>query len=143
MTFRPRSAPRQLRVALLIGALAMALLLVVDRVPRSIEASGTLDQCSWGWPVVQFDDDDWRGALPVIVRKHPPAYLPVAVWPDGMSYDEAAGELRDRAGAVLFRRGDRVSITGAVIEVHGDPSPCFYIYNLRVDSIEKAPNDQA
>jgi hypothetical protein len=28
-----------------------------------------------------------------------------------------------------------VSIKGAVIEVHGDPSPCFYIYNLRIDSI--------
>jgi hypothetical protein len=127
-------ALKPVRLALLAGALAVGLLLIADRLPKSIEATGTLDQCAGGWPVVRLDGD-WRGALPADVRDNSPGYLPVASWPAGMSYDEAAGELRDSVGELLFRRGDPVSIKGAVIEVHGDPSPCYYIYNLRVDSI--------
>jgi hypothetical protein len=134
--FRYSLSLKPFRVALLVGALAVALSLVVSRLPRSIEATGTLDQCLGGWPVVQLDGD-WRGALPKHVRAYAPQFLPVAQWPPGMSFDEASGELRDSSGSVLFRRGDQVWVKGAVIEVHGDPSPCYYIYNLMIDAIDR------
>lgn len=130
-------ASRPVRVGLAVAVLAVALFIYIDRAPKGIEATGTLDQCSGGWPVVYLEGD-WEGSLPADIRKNPPGYLPVSVWPAGMSYDEAAGELRDTSGTVLFTRGDRVRIKGAVIEVHGDPSPCYYIWNLRIDTIEAA-----
>ncbi len=135
--YRQWLASKPVRVGLLVSVLAVALLIYIDRAPKSIEANGTLDQCYWGWPVVYLEGD-WQGSLPADIRKNPPAYLPVAVWPTGMSYDEEAGELRDSSGTVRFRRGDRVRINGAVIEVHGDPSPCYYIWNLRIDTIDPA-----
>jgi hypothetical protein len=135
--FRHWLALRPVRVGLLVSVLGVALLNYVDRSPKSIQANGTLDQCFGGWPVVYLEGD-WQGALPADIRKNPPGYLPVAVWPAGMSYDEDAGELRDSGGTVRFRRGDRVRINGAVIEVHGDPSPCYYIWNLRIDTIDPA-----
>ena len=88
----------------------------------------------WRLGVVKLDGD-WRSALPADVRAYSPGYLPVADWPTGMSYDEASGELRETSGAVRFRRGDRVRLKGSVVEVHRDPSPCFYIYNLKIDDI--------
>ena len=129
-----RLASKPVRATLLVGVLAVALLIVYSRLPQTIETTGTLDQCRGGWPVVSLDGD-WTGALPPSLRDYAPGYLPVAVWPAGMSFDEAAGELRDSDGDVLFRTGDRVSIKGAVIEVHGDPSPCWFIYDLRIDEI--------
>jgi hypothetical protein len=129
-------------VGLLVGALAVALFVYIERAPKSLEATGTLDQCRGGWPVVYLEGD-WQGSLPAQIRNNPPGYLPVSVWPAGMSFDETAGELRDSSGTVVFRRGDRVHLTGAVIEVHGDPSPCYYIWNLRVDTIEPASTAQA
>jgi hypothetical protein len=134
---RRRLASRPVRLGLLVGVLAVALLIYVDRAPKSLEADGILDQCFGGWPVIYLEGD-WHGALPADIRRNPPGYLPVAVWPAGMSYDEEAGELRDSSGSVRLRRGDRVHLKGAVIEVHGDPSPCYYIWNLRIDSIDPA-----
>jgi hypothetical protein len=96
--------------------------LVVSRLPQPITGAGTLDQCYWGWPVVKLDE----GADP---------YLPVASWPTGLVYDEAAGVLRDASGDVLLTKGDRVAVKGSVIEVHGDPSPCFYTRGLNVEAI--------
>ena len=130
-------ASRPVRVGLAVAVLAVALFIYIDRAPKGIEAYGTLDQCFGGWPVVYLEGD-WEGSLPADLRRNPPGYLPVAAWPAGMSYQEDAGELRDRSGTVLFRRGERVRIIGAVIEVHGDPSPCYYIWNLRIDTIEAA-----
>jgi hypothetical protein len=130
-------ASRPVRVGLLVAVLAVALFIYIDRAPKGIEATGTLDQCFGGWPVVYLEGD-WQGSLPAELRNNPPGYLPVAVWPAGMSYDESTGDIRDGSGTVLFRRGDRVRIKGAVIENHGDPSPCYYIWNLRIDTIDPA-----
>jgi hypothetical protein len=90
-TFRQQLTSRPVRVALLTGVLAVILLFVVDRAPKGIEASGTIDQGHWGWPIVHLDSDDWVRALPPHIRKYPPGSLPVAAWPAGMFYDGGRG----------------------------------------------------
>jgi hypothetical protein len=116
-------------VAVLVGAV------VLPRARPSMQGLGTLDQCYGGWPVVSLEGD-WTAALPHELKERPPTYLPVAEWPTGLHFDEASGELRDASGSTRFRWGDLVSIKASVVEVHGDPSPCYSIYNLKVERIQ-------
>jgi hypothetical protein len=125
-------------IAVVVGVACVAVLVgavVLPRANASIQGLGTLDQCYGGWPVVSLEGD-WTAALPNELRDRPPTYLPVAEWPTGLHFDEASGELRDASGSTRFRRGDLVRIKASVVEVHGDPSPCYYIYNLRVERIQ-------
>ena len=106
-TFRQQLTSRPVRVALLIGVLAVILLFVVDRAPKGIEASGTIDQCHWGWPIVHLDSDDWVRALP----PHPQApRIPAG---------------RRVAGRDVLRRRPRVSCaTVAELSHSGGESEC-------------------
>jgi hypothetical protein len=98
------------------GALVIA---VVWLTPVTITTTVKLGTCYWGDPVVVFDGRE----------------LPVAGWPDGMSYDGKRDALVDPAGVVLFRKGDVVTIEGHPVEVHGDPSPCFVTRGIRIESL--------
>ena len=130
---------RPLIAGLFVLAVAvwLALALIVPRPPRPVAAFGTLDQCYWGWPVVAFEGEDWTRALPdyILDHPHPPGYIPVAQWPEGLHFDEPSGTLLDAGGDALFHTGDRVRITGSIMEVHGDASPCFYTLGVRVEEI--------
>ena len=123
----------QALIALVLVSLAVAVIL--PRLPSSIAAVGTLDECFWGWPVVAFEGEDWKGALPADLLAIAPRQIPIAEWPSGMRFDEAASALLDGRGDAIFRKGDRVKITGSVIHVHGDPSPCFYTLGVKVEAI--------
>ncbi len=126
-----------LRFVLVVVALAAAVVFILPRLPRPVAGVGTLDECAlMSAPIVVLDGDAWRQALPD-GGVGAPNMLPVAAWPDGLRYD-ATDTLRDPDGAVRFRRGDRVRITGAIVEVHGDPSACYYTRHVRIDSIEAA-----
>ena len=120
---------------LLLGGVLLAAALVASRLPRPVASLGTLDQCLWGWPVVVFEGEDWRDALPDNLRAYAQRQIPIAEWPKGMRFDEAAGALLDEHGDALFHKGDRVRVKGSVIEVHGDPSPCYYTLGVRVEEI--------
>lgn len=128
MTSRLREALSRRRILwfLVLGGVLLAAALIVPRLPRSVAGVATLGQCYWGWPVVAFEGEDWKGALPDNLRANAPGSIPIAQWPNGSHFDEARGALLDARGSVLFRNGDRVRIVGSIVEVHGDPSPCFY-----------------
>ena len=134
---RPWWSSRWIAVPIVVVfGLWLGLALISPKPPRPVAAFATLDQCYWGWPVVAFEGEDWTRALPdKILAHHAPGYIPVAEWPDGLHFDEPSGTLLDASGDAVFRNGDRMRITGAVIEVHGDPSPCFYTLGVRVDEI--------
>jgi hypothetical protein len=137
MTGRVRHALSQRRVqaVLVVVGVVVAGALILPRLPRPVSGFGTLDQCLWGWPVVVFEGEDWKGALPDPIRPYAQRQMPIASWPTGMRFDETAGALLDAQGNAVFRKGDRVRIKGFVIEVHGDPSPCFYTLGVQVDEI--------
>jgi hypothetical protein len=113
----------------------LAAALLVPRLPRPVAGVATLGQCYWGWPVVAFEGEDWKRALPDSLRANAPGSIPIAQWPTGSHFDEATGALLDAHGDVLFRKGDRVRIVGSIVEVHGDPSPCFYTLGVVVNEI--------
>jgi hypothetical protein len=128
------SNPR-VRAALLLVVALLAVAFVLSRLPRSLAAAGTLVQCIGGWPAVTFEGQDWRNALPDRYRTSAGNQIPIAEWPSGLHFDEAAGALLSADGDVLFYTGDQVKIKGSVIEVSGDPSPCFIILGLKVEEI--------
>jgi hypothetical protein len=128
--------PVQLLLVLLGVLLASALIL--PRLPHPVAGAATIDQCHGGWPVLVFEGEGWRNALPGDVRASAPRQIPVARWPSGLRFDEAEGVVIDARGDMAFRDGDRVTIRGSVIEVHGDPSPCFYTLGVEVDEIARA-----
>ncbi|HLO36586.1 MAG TPA: hypothetical protein VK194_10905 [Candidatus Deferrimicrobium sp.] len=137
MTGRLRVGLSQRRVQVilvLVGVLLVAAV-ILPRLPRPIAEVGTLDECLWGWPVVVLEGEDWKGALPDSLRAYARHQMPIAAWPSGMRYDEAAGTLLDARGDAVFHKGDRVRIKGSVVEVHGDPSPCFYTLGVNIDEI--------
>ncbi len=128
---------RRLWVVLIVGAL-VATALILPRLPRPVAGAATIDQCQGGWPVLVFEGSDWRKALPDNLQAGPPRQIPIARWPNGMHFDEPTGVLLDIRGDVALRKGDRVTIKGSVIEVHGDPSPCYYTLGVQVDEIGRA-----
>jgi hypothetical protein len=128
------SKRRVLAIVVLVGVLVIGAL-ILPRLPRPVAAIGTLDQCLGGWPVVAFEGEEWKDALPGDLRAYAPNSIPIASWPSGLRFDEASGVLLDASGEPLFHKGDRVRIKGSVVEVHGDPSPCYYTLGVRVEEI--------
>ena len=122
--------------ALLVAAgVVLVAALVISNLPRPVAALGTIDQCLWGWPVIVFEGEDWKAAVPDNRGPYQQRQIPVAEWPKGMRYDEAAGLLLDQAGAVVFRKGDRVRVNGSIVRTSGDPAPCFYLLGVKIDTI--------
>jgi hypothetical protein len=127
--------PRHLQIALGLVAVAVALALMLLRVPITVSGYGTIEQCSKGWAVIELEGEDWRAALPDDLQPYGDRQFPVISWPAGMHFDEAAHLLLDADGDPLFRTGERVRVRGTVVEIHGDPSPCYYTVNIRVAEI--------
>jgi hypothetical protein len=125
-------------LAVLLGVL-LATAVIVPRLPRPVEGVAALDQCLWGWPVVAFEGEDWRAALPISIAEGYRAYAqrqtPVVEWPTGMRFDETAGVLLDAQGQAVFRNGDRVRVAGTMVETSGDPAPCYYRVGIKIDEI--------
>jgi hypothetical protein len=114
---------RRVQVMLVIAGVVLAAGVFLPRLPRLFEATGTLDECYWGWPIVVFDGPD------------PEGLYPVEAWPPGLRYDSQAHVLVDADGHVLLRKGDRVRVRGAVIEAPRDIPPCFEGTGIRVDQV--------
>jgi hypothetical protein len=124
------------RATVVIVAVALVFaLFAISRMPRPVAAVGTLGRCSGGWPVVAFEGEDWKAALPADLRPSAPRQVPVAAWPSGMRYDETAGALLDEGGDVVFHDGDLVRVAGTIVETDGDPAPCFFLLGFRVEKI--------
>ena len=108
-----------LAIAFVTGGFVLA---VAWLAPARIIAVAELSTCYWGDPVVVFDDDS----------------VPVARWPDGLSWDWGREAVIDSAGATHVRKGDRLAIEGRIVAVHGDPSPCFESRGIQIDRIGPA-----
>jgi hypothetical protein len=122
---------------LLAGA-AIAVAFVISRLPPPVAGVGTLDECLGGWPIVAFEGDEWKAALPEDASRYRGGLIPVAEWPSGMRFDEATDTLLDATGAAVFRQGDRVRVNGTIVETRGDPAPCYYLRGLKIDAIAPA-----
>jgi len=107
----------------------------LTRLPRPVATTGMLDQCLWGWPVIVFEGEDWKSALPDEIQPHPQRQMPVAEWPTGFRFDETAGAVLDSEGVPVFHKGDRVRVVGTIGRTEGDPAPCFYTVGVRIESI--------
>jgi hypothetical protein len=134
---RPRAVsarPRVLGLAVPAGVLlAASIVLVLVHLPRPISGIAALTQCS-GWPMLAFEGEGWTSAFP-----GDPASVPrqvaIAGWPGGMRFDEASGVLRDAQGDAVFRSGDRMRVKGSVVQVYGDPSPCWQTRAVSVEEV--------
>jgi hypothetical protein len=131
----PDVSRRVARVVLVIAGVVLVAALVISNLPRPITALGTLDQCLWGWPVIVFEGEDWKAAVPDGLGASAPRQIPVATRPSGMRYDETAGALLDAEGETVFRRGDRVRVNGTIVRTGGDPAPCFYTLGVKIETI--------
>jgi hypothetical protein len=121
-----RATAKRARWLVLAASVALViLLLVVATRPTEIEGTGTLSECYWGDPIVSIDGGD--------------PYLPVAGWPEGLRYDHQIKAVVDASGQPVVRVGGRVALKGTMVEVHGDPSPCFATSNISLTSITTAP----
>jgi hypothetical protein len=106
---------------------AVAAAFLVWTLPERVHGSGSLDECTnYRWPVVMLDGGT-------------DFYLPVISWPAGLSYDDENEVVRDSADVVVLRRGDRVTLNGSIVDVHGDPSPCYYTRGITLYSIASEP----
>jgi hypothetical protein len=116
-------ASRSRRVVLMLAIVALTLF-GISRLPPHVDGVAALGTCAIdrGWPVVLLDSGAER-------------YLPVARWPSGLHFDLATGELGDASGRTVLRSGDRVLVTGSIVDVHGDPSPCYFTRGIEIDSI--------
>ena len=114
------------RLKRLLPLLAVVALTVVtiSRLPPHVDGSATIGVCpiDRSWPVIRLDSGAER-------------YLPVARWPTGLHFELATGEVVDASGQTVLRSGDRVRVTGSVVDVHGDPSPCYFTRGIEIDSI--------
>lgn len=134
-SLRERVSPRGVQVVLALVAVAFALALILVRVPVTVSGYGTIEQCSKGWAVIELEGEDWRAGLPDDLQPYGDRQFPVIAWPAGMSFDEAEHVLLDADGEPVFHTGERVRLKGSVVEIHGDPSPCYYTTNIRVEEI--------
>lgn len=108
---------------------------VVAWMPRSVNAIGSLDECSFGSPLIEFDAEAWS-QMPGDVQEYTGRQLPVLSWPAGMRYDQAANVLLDAQGDVVFGLADEVRVTGRIIDTQGgDVPPCFLRYAIRIEAI--------
>ena len=120
---RGRLRQPRVQAVLVLAVIAIVAVLIVLRLPRRFEATGTLDECHFGSPVVVFDGGD------------PGGEWAVESWPGGLRYDGQAHVLLGANGEALFRRGDRVRVKGSIVEVHGDIAPCFQGVGVQVEAI--------
>jgi hypothetical protein len=120
-----------LPVAVVGGVLA---LVFVFARPHPVAAVATLDECFWGSPVVAFEGEEWRSAVPDNLGASAPNQIPVASWPIGMQYDAKADVLLDSRGDVVYRKGDRVRVAGTFVRGSGD-TPCYYTVGVNIESI--------
>jgi hypothetical protein len=90
--------------------------------PTRADGAGTLQECYWGDPVVVLDEG----------LEH---YLPVANWPERLSYDHDRHAVINASGQEVARVGDRVVVRGSVADVRGDPAPCFYTRGIRIETL--------
>jgi hypothetical protein len=135
-TFRAFLASRWVRVTVLVAVAAVAASFLLSRMPKPIEGVVRLEECTlMAAAVIVADEAVWQGALPAD-RPSGAVQIPIASWPEGLIYDMATGALVDAEGTVRFRRGDDVRIRGEVFEARGDPSPCYFIYSVRIQHIE-------
>jgi hypothetical protein len=95
-----------------------------SKIPPRVDGTGSLHGCAIdrGWPVVDLDTGAER-------------YLPVADWPPGLSYDLSLSSVVDTSGRVILKSGDRVVVKGSIVDVHGDPSPCYFTRGIEIESI--------
>ena len=116
-------SPRLRRLLPLLVAVALTLF-VISRLPPRVDGAATIGVCpiDRNWPVIQLDAGAER-------------YLPVAAWPTGVRFELSTGQVVDASGHVAMRAGDRVVVTGSVVDVHGDPSPCYFTRGIKLDRI--------
>jgi hypothetical protein len=107
---------------LLIVAVAMPVVVLFALLPMRADGAGTLRECYWGDPVVALD----------VGAEHD---LPVARWPDGLAFNHDRHAVIDGSGREVAHAGDRIVVTGSIVDVHGDPSPCFQTRGIRVESL--------
>ena len=120
----------------MIGGVAIVVGLFVWPPPRPIAAAGTLDECSFHWPVIELDDAAWHVAFPRLDESSAPRQLPVLRWPAGLRYDEPGDALLDAQGQIVFRAGDAVRFRGTIVDMsRGDIPPCFFVLGVDVESI--------
>lgn len=100
----------------------------------TVDTIGTLGTCFTGEPVVVLDGD-WQDALPADARDASPGYVPLAIISSGWLYDQSSGELRAPNGQVRARNGDRIRVRATVVDVQGDPSPCYYTLGLKLSDL--------
>ena len=132
---RDGAARYAVAVLLVVAGVVLVAGIVISSMPRPVAAMGTIDQCLWGWPVINFEGEDWKVAVPDNRGPYVQRQIPVAEWPRGMRYDEPAGVLLDQRGSVVFRKGDRVRVNGSIVRTSGDPAPCFYLLGVRIEAI--------
>jgi hypothetical protein len=116
---------RPTRKLLVVFAVFVALVaFVIGKLPSRVDGTGTLAGCAIdrNWPVIDLDAGQER-------------YLPVARWPSGLGYDLATRQLLDASGRVIAKAGDRVVVKGSIVDVHGDPSPCYFTRGIEIESI--------
>ena len=127
---------RSLPGVVLLVVLAVAAVIVISRLPRPINATGTLGVCSYGSPVVTFEKGVWEAAAPDDKRNYPYYEIPVLEWPAGTHYDNDADVLLDAQGNVAYRSGGLVHVTGTVVDMRaGDIPPCFSGFGVRLETI--------
>src|SRR5262245_46761699 len=129
------SRPSVRAILVIVGISIVFAVFLLARMPRPVAAVGTLGQCLWGWPVINFEGEEWKAALPDGARPYGPHQMPVADWPSGMRYDETAGALLDERGEVVYRKGDRARIGGTIVGTGGGPAPCYYTLGVKVETI--------
>ena len=133
--FRAALSTRTVQAIVVIG-LALAIVFVLGQPPRFQHAVGTLGECSFGSPIVAFDAATWERLAPADDRGYSAYEIPVLEWPMGTQFDHDAGVLLDEGGAAAFRMGDRVQVSGTVVDMRaGDIPPCFSAFGVRLEQI--------
>jgi hypothetical protein len=100
----------------------MPVVVLFALLPMRADGAGTLRECYWGDPVVALD----------VGAEHD---LPVARWPDGLAFNHDRHAVIDGSGREVAHVGDRIVVRGSVVDVHGDPSPCFFTRGIRIESL--------